>query len=66
MANVRSPHPGAVVTGHFGTQNQILFFITKMGIAWTAEITGSIAIALGIPVVLLFTVAFYSKVFKSA
>lgn len=66
MANVRSPHPGAVVTGHFGTQNQILFFITKMGIAWTAQLTGSIAIALGIPVLLLFTVVFYSKVFKSA
>jgi len=65
MANVRSPHPGAVVTGHFGTQNQILFFITKMGIAWTAQFTGSIAIALGIPTFLLFTVAFYRKVFKS-
>lgn len=65
LANLRSPHPSAVVTGHFGTQNYILFFFIKMGIAWTAEITGSIAIALAIPATLLFTVAFYTKAFKS-
>lgn len=66
LANTRSPHPSAVFTGHFGAQNQILFFITKMTIAWTAEFTGSIAIALAIPAFLLFTVASYTQLIKSA
>lgn len=61
-ANRRSPHPGSVVMGQLGFANTILIFASKWIIAWTAQLTGSLVVALMIPAISLMTVAFYSKI----
>lgn len=66
IANVRSPHPGAVVAGQIGVLNQVFLLLFKTSIAWTAQLTGSIAIAFLIPAFLLFSVRVHSKVFKTS
>jgi hypothetical protein len=63
-ANARSPQHSAVVVGQMGVTNAILILITKTIVAWTAQFTGSIAIALIIPGLMLISVAFMSKVVK--
>lgn len=63
-ANKRSAQPSAVVVGQMGVVNAILVLLVKTVIAWTAQFTGSIAIALIIPGLMLISVAFMSRVTK--
>ena len=63
-ANSRSQHPASVVIGHVGVANIILAFILKWVVAWTAQAT-SLSIGLLIPGILLLTVPFFAKAFKS-
>jgi fucose permease len=63
-ANKRSTQPSAVVVGQMGVTNAILTLIVKTIIAWTAQLTGSIAIAMIIPGLMLISVAFMSRVAK--
>jgi len=63
-ANKRSSQPSAVVVGQMGVVNAILVLIVKTIIAWTAQFSGSIAIAMIIPGLMLISVAFMSRVAK--
>ncbi len=63
-ANRRSSQPSAVVFAQTGVINAILVLIVKTVIAWTAQLTGSIAIAMIIPGLMLISVAFMSRVAK--
>lgn len=63
-ANKRSSQPSAVVVGQMGVINAILVLCVKTIIAWTAQFTGSIAIAMIIPGLMLISVAFMSRVTK--
>jgi MFS family permease len=63
-ANKRSTQPSAVVVGQMGVTNAILTLIVKTIIAWTAQLTGSIAIAMIIPGLMLISVGFMSRVAK--
>lgn len=63
-ANARSPQHSAIVVGQLGAVNAVLILIIKTVIAWTAQFTGSIAIALIIPGLMLISVAFMSRVVK--
>jgi len=63
-ANKRSSQPSAVVVGQLGVITAILTAIVKTIIAWTAQFTGSIAIAMIIPGLMLISVAFMSRVAK--
>jgi len=64
-ANKRSSQPSAVVFAQTGVMNAILVLIVKTVIAWTAQLTGSIAIAMIIPGLMLISVAFMSRVAKA-
>ena len=59
--NRRSPLPSAVVVGQMGVVNIIAVFILKAAVAWTAQFTGSLAIALTIPALMLMSAAFFTK-----
>jgi len=63
-ANKRSSQPSAVVFAQTGVINAIFVLILKTIIAWTAQLTGSIAIAMIIPGLMLISVAFMSRVAK--
>jgi MFS family permease len=63
-ANKRSELPSAIVVGQVGVINNILIFAFKATIAWTAQITGSLTIALVIPAVLMASTVFFAKVTK--
>lgn len=63
-ANKRSSQPSAVVIAQMGVINAILVLIVKTIIAWTAQLTGSIAIAMIIPGLMLISVAFMSHATK--
>lgn len=63
-ANKRSSQPSAVIFGQMGVINAILTLIVKTIIAWTAQLTGSIAIAMIIPGLMLISVAFMSHAAK--
>jgi hypothetical protein len=63
-ANARSPQHSAVVVGQMGVINAILILMIKTIVAWTAQFTGSIAIAMIIPGLMLISVAFMSRVAK--
>ncbi len=63
-ANKRSSQPSAVVVGQMGVVNAVLVLIVKTIIAWTAQFSGSIAIAMIIPGLMLISVAFMSRVAK--
>jgi MFS family permease len=62
--NQRSPLPSAVVVGQMGVINMIAVFILKAVIAWTAQFTGSLAIALTIPALMLISTAFFARAVK--
>jgi len=62
--NQRSPLPSAVVVGQIGVVNMIAVFILKASIAWTAQFTGSLAIALTIPALMLMATAFFARALK--
>jgi len=64
-ANTRSKFPSSVVIGQIGVINIILVFVVRWVIAWTAQAT-SLTIALIIPAVMLLTVPYFAKIFKSA
>ena len=64
-ANTRSKYPSSVVIGQIGVINIILVFIFRWVIAWTAQAT-SLSIALLIPAVMLLTVPYFGKIFRSA
>jgi fucose permease len=63
-ANKRSSQPSAVVFAQTGVINAILVLIVKTVIAWTAQFSGSIAVAMIIPGLMLISVAFMSRVAK--
>jgi fucose permease len=63
-ANKRSSQPSAVVVAQVGVINAILVLSVKTVIAWTAQFSGSIAIAMIIPGLMLISVAFMSRVAK--
>lgn len=64
-ANTRSTSPSSVVIGQIGVINNIAVFLMRLVIAWTAQAL-SLSIALMIPALLLFTVPYFSKIFKPA
>jgi len=64
-ANTRSNSPSSVVIGQIGVINNIAVFIMRLVIAWTAQ-AFSLSIALMIPALLLFSVPYFSKIFKPA
>jgi hypothetical protein len=59
--NQRSPLPSAVVVGQMGVVNMIAVFVLKAVIAWTAQFSGSLAIALTIPAILLVATGFFAR-----
>jgi len=63
-ANKRSSQPSAVLFAQTGVINAILVLIVKTVIAWTAQFSGSIAIAMIIPGLMLISVAFMSRAAK--
>lgn len=62
--NRRSSLPSAVVVGQMGVINNSAVFILKACVAWTAQFTGSLAIALTIPAALLISAAFFARAVK--
>ena len=63
--NRRSPLPSAVTVGQLGVVNSVAVFILKACVAWTAQFTGSLAIALTIPALMLAATAFFARVLKT-
>lgn len=63
--NRRSPLPSAVVVGQMGVVNIIAVFILKAAVAWTAQFTGSLAIALTIPALMLMSATFFARAVKA-
>ena len=64
-ANSRSKFPSSVVIGQIGVINISLVFVVRWVIAWTAQAT-SLTLALLIPALMLLTVPYFAKIFKSA
>ena len=62
--NRRSPLPSAVTVGQLGVVNSGAIFILKACVAWTAQFTGSLAIALMIPALMLVATAYFARVLK--
>jgi MFS family permease len=62
--NQRSSLPSAVVVGQMGVVNMIAVFILKAVVAWTAQFTGSLAIALTIPALMLIATALFARAVK--
>lgn len=58
-ANRRSSQPSAVVVGQFGVVNNVLLFGIKWIVAWTIQFTGSIALAMMIPTVMMLATIFF-------
>jgi nitrate/nitrite transporter NarK len=52
--------PSAIVVGQFGAVNNVLTFVIKWIVAWTIQLTGSIALAMMIPTVMLLSVLFFT------
>jgi MFS family permease len=63
--NRRSNLPSAVVVGQMGVVNNLAVFTLKACVAWTAQFSGSLAIALTIPAVMLLFAAFFARVLKA-
>ena len=59
-ATRRSSLPSAIVVGQFGAVNNVLTFVIKWIVAWTIQLTGSIALAMMIPTVMLLSVLFFT------
>ncbi len=64
-ANARSNSPSSVVIGQMGVINNIVTFIMRLVIAWTAQ-AFSLSLALLIPAFLLLSVPYFAKIFKRA
>ena len=64
-ANQRSPLPSAVVIGQLGVINVFSAFLLKAVVAWTAQFTGSLAIALTIPALMLMAAAYFARAVKA-
>jgi MFS family permease len=64
-ANQRSPLPSAVVIGQLGVINVFSVFVIKAVVAWTAQFTGSLAIALTIPALMLMSAAYFARAVKA-
>ena len=62
--NKRSNLPSAVVVGQMGVVNNIAVFLLKACVAWTAQFSGSLAIALTIPALMLVLTAYFARVLK--
>ena len=62
--NSRSNLPSAVVVGQMGVVNNLAVFFLKACVAWTAQFSGSLAIALVIPALLLISASFFARVLK--
>ena len=62
--NNRSNLPSAVLMGQLGVVNNLAVFFLKACVAWTAQFSGSLAIALVIPAVLLISASFFARVLK--
>ena len=58
-ANRRSSQPSAVVVGQFGVVNNVLTFGIKWIVAWTIQLTGSIALAMMIPTAMMLATVFF-------
>ncbi len=58
-ATRRSKLPSAIVVGQFGVVNNIIVFIIKWIVAWTMQLTGSIALAMMIPAAMLLSSVFF-------
>ena len=63
-ANRRSSQPSAVVVGQFGVVNNVLLFGIKWIVAWTIQFTGSIALAMMIPTVMMLSTIFFVNSLK--
>jgi MFS family permease len=63
--NKRSNLPSAVVVGQMGVVNNLAVFILKACVAWTAQFSGSLAIAFMIPAFMLIFAAFFARVLKA-
>jgi fucose permease len=63
--NKRSNLPSAVVVGQIGVVNNLTIFILKACVAWTAQFSGSLAIALTIPAIALTFAAVFARVLKA-
>ena len=64
-ANRRSSLPSAVVVGQFGVVNNVLLFGIKWIVAWTIQFTGSIALAMMIPTVMMLATVFFVSSLKA-
>ena len=64
-ANRRSSQPSAVVVGQFGVVNNVLLFGIKWIVAWTIQFTGSIALAMMIPTVMMLATVFFVSSLKA-
>lgn len=64
-ANRRSSLPSAVVVGQFGVVNNVLLFGIKWIVAWTIQFTGSIALAMMIPTVMMLATVFFVDSLKA-
>lgn len=62
--NKRSNLPSAVVVGQMGVVNNLAVFFLKACVAWTAQFSGSLAIGLMIPALLLISAAYFARVLK--
>lgn len=62
--NRRTSLPSAVVVGQLGVINNLAVFILKACVAWTAQFTGSLAIALTIPAAMLISAAFFARALR--
>lgn len=59
--NRRTTLPSAVLVGRMGVVNVICVFILKACVAWTAQFTGSIALALTIPGLMLIAASLFAN-----
>jgi MFS family permease len=64
-ANIRSKSPSSVVIGQIGVVNNIASMLMRLVIAWTAQ-AFSLSVALIIPALLILTVPYFAKMFRSA
>jgi MFS family permease len=63
-ATRRSTLPSAIAVGQFGVVNNVLTFVIKWIVAWTIQFTGSIALAMMIPTVMLLASVYFAYVLK--
>jgi MFS family permease len=61
----RSSLPSAVVVGQFGVVNNVLTLGIKFIVAWTIQFTGSIALAMMIPTVMILASFYFAKSLKA-